>query len=397
MKFLLNLLKSSEEKFFAKDKPFARFHPLYEATETFFFSPATRTSQAPYVRDAIDTKRYMSMVIVALVPVILFGIYNAGYQAQLACNGNLDVMSILIQGLLAVVPLIIVSYAVGGFWEVLFAIIRKHPINEGFLVTGILFPLVLPPTLPLWQAAVAISFGVVIGKEVFGGSGMNIFNPALVARAFCFFTYPGNMSGDNVWIAGGSAPMTDTVSGATPLAVVAAAKGSNPVELLQAHPAQYSFYKMFVGLIPGSVGETSALLCIVGALFLIICGVGSYRTMLGCVFGALGIGWLMNAIATGDMSAIYHLPPYYHMVMGGFAFGAVFMATDPVSSAATNTGKWIYGLLIGGLCVFIRVLNPAYPEGMMLAILFMNVFSPLIDYYVVKAHVRKRRRHHAQG
>jgi Na+-transporting NADH:ubiquinone oxidoreductase subunit B len=284
---------------------------------------------------------------------------------------------------------------VGGIWEVIFSIVRKHPISEGFLVTGFLFPLVLPPTIPLWQAAIGISFGVVIGKEVFGGVGMNIFNPALVARAFCFFTYPGKMSGDSVWVHVGDRAV-DGFSGATPLAVVSGLSGGQNIgTALESH--SYNFMNMFLGLIPGSVGETSALLCLVGALILIICGVGSYRVLLGGIGGLFVVGWFLNMIASEQLPAIYALAPHYHLVMGGFAFGLAFMATDPVSCAATNTGKWIYGFCIGGICVFIRTINPAYPEGMMLAILFMNVFAPLIDYMVVKCHIRKRRRQHEQG
>lgn len=396
MNFLLDTMIKFRTALFDKGRPFAFAHPVYEALENFFFSPdAVTCSAAPHSRDSLCTKRFMTMVIIGLLPVCLFGIYNAGYQSLLAGGQELTFWSIVLAGLWQVVPLYIVSYAVGGFWEVVFAIVRKHPISEGFLVTGFLFPLILPPTMPLWQVAIGISFGVVIGKEVFGGVGMNIFNPALVARVFCFFTYPGKMSGDRVWVQLGD-HVVDGFSGATPLAVVSALSGGQSVSAaLEAH--QYSFTDMFIGLIPGSVGETSTLLCILGGLFLVICGVASYRIMLGGVVGLFVAAAFLNMIATDQLPAIYQLAPHYHLIMGGFAFGIVFMATDPVSCAATNLGKWIYGFLIGAICVFIRTVNPAYPEGMMLAILFMNVFAPLIDYLVVKCHIRKRRIQHEQG
>ncbi|MCO4781515.1 MAG: NADH:ubiquinone reductase (Na(+)-transporting) subunit B [Candidatus Cloacimonetes bacterium] len=398
MKVLLDIFEKTRKDLFGPGKPLEKFEPGYDAAETFLFSPVHTTKKGPHVRDAVDTKRYMSMVIAALIPALIFGIYNAGYQAQLATSQSIDCASCFIEGLKLVVPLIILSYAVGGTWEAIFAVVRKHPINEGFLVTGLLFPLILPPTIPLWQAAIGISFGVVIGKEVFGGTGMNVLNPALVARAFCFFSYPGKMSGDNVWVhISDPAKMVDGFSGATPLAIAAAhtktaATDPNVVEALTAKG--FSFMAMFSGLIPGSIGETSTVAILLGALFLAIVGVASFRTMIACVFGAMVTGLIFYNFAPASAAGIYHLPPHLHLVMGGFAFGCVFMATDPVSSAATNTGKLIYGFGIGVLAVLIRTVNPAYPEGMMLAILFMNVFAPLIDFYVIQVHVADRRRKH---
>jgi len=333
------------------------------------------------------------------LPCLLFGIYNTGYQALLAQGKAVDFAACMLQGLYWVLPLIVVSYAVGGTWEMIFAVVRKHPINEGFLVTGLLFPLVLPPTLPWWQAAVGISFGVVVAKEVFGGTGMNILNPALMARAFCFFAYPSNMSGDAVWVGlQKGTTVVDGYSGATALGVALSVKSgtnaaANPVELL--HQAGFTFEKLAAGFVPGSIGETSAIACLLGFVILVASGVGNYRSTLGCVFGAVAMSLCFNAIASSSVHGLFQMPAHYHLVMGGFAFGAVFMATDPVSSSATNLGKWIYGFLIGAICILIRTVNPAYPESMMLAILFMNVFAPLIDYYVVKAKVERRKLRHA--
>ena len=287
------------------------------------------------------------------------------------------------EGAWKVIPIILVSYAAGGFWEVLFAVTRKHEINEGFLVTGILFALVLPPSIPLWQVAVGISFGVVFGKEIFGGTGMNVFNPALTARAFVFFAYPAQISGSTVWVA------VDGYTSATPLAVAAATpKGASVMQSLG--DAGYNFQNMFLGFIPGSIGETSALACLIGLAFLLITRVASWRIILGCVLGLLTMATGFYLLQGPDRLAFFALPPYLHLVMGGFAFGAVFMATDPVSAAATNLGRWIYGFLIGVLVVLIRVVNPAYPEGVMLSILFMNAFAPLIDYFVVENHIKRR-------
>ena len=402
MKFLLDILENTKQKLFMPGKPLEKAFPLFDAGETFLFSPAHWATKAPFVRDAVDTKRYMSMVIVALIPCVFLGIYNAGYQAQMSVNESIGFVECMIKGSILVVPIIITSYAVGGLWEGLFACVRRHPINEGFLVTGMLFPLTLPPTIPLWQVAIGISFGVVIGKEVFGGTGMNILNPALTARAFCFFTYPAQISGDKVWIAtpdhiwwNTSSPgeLVDGFSGATALAKAASTPGSQNI-IEQLHTANFNMSNLFIGLVPGSIGETSALACLIGAGFLIIAGVGNFRNILATIIGGVFTAAVLAAVAPDTLPGIFHLPAHYHLVMGGFMFGAVFMTTDPVSSAATNNGRWVYGFLIGVVAIIIRVVNPAYPEGMMLAILFMNIFAPFIDYWVVKAHMKRRKAFH---
>jgi Na+-transporting NADH:ubiquinone oxidoreductase subunit B len=393
LRFIENMLDKHREKF-EKGGNLHKWQPLFEALDTIMFWTSERTKIGPHVRDSLDLKRFMMVVIVALVPSTLFGIYNIGYQHYYAMGQDPALISSFLFGLMKFLPIVAVSYAVGGFWEVIFAIIRKHEVNEGFLVTGILFPLVLPPTIPLWQVAVAISFGVVIGKEVFGGTGMNVLNPALTARAFVFFAYPGRISGDKVWTAVDAAKdkVVDTFSGATPLLV---ASGTEPgVQATQSlHHFQYidfGFMNSFLGFIPGSIGETSALAALIGAFILIITRVGSWRIITSVFIGGYITAMLMNGLAGAESTGMFTLPPYYHLVLGGFAFGAVFMATDPVSAAQTNKGKWIYGFLIGALAILVRTVNPAYPEGMMLAILFMNVFSPLIDYYVVKANIKRR-------
>lgn len=382
MKFLEEQSKKIK-KLFEKGKPLEKFYPLYEALDAFLLTPGTKTKKAPYVRDAVDLKRVMIFVVIALVPCIFMGIYNTGYQIQAAKGASVALGGCLWLGLSQVLPIIFVSYIAGGFWEVLFAIIRKHEINEGFLVTGILYALILPPTIPLWQVAVGISFGVVIGKEIFGGTGMNVLNPALTARAFVFFAYPAQMSGDAVWAA------VDGFTRATPLAVVAAAgKGSSAVAALT--QAGYTFKDVFLGFIPGSIGETSTLACLIGLIFLLVTGVASWRIVAGCALGLTTMS-LVFFLGRGDNSlAFFSLPPYWHMALGGFAFGSVFMATDPVSSSATDLGRWIYGFLIGTLVILIRMVNPAYPEGVMLAILFMNVFAPLIDHFVVQYNIKRR-------
>jgi Na+-transporting NADH:ubiquinone oxidoreductase subunit B len=382
MKFIAEQSKKIG-KLFEKGKPLEKFHPLYEALDTFLLTPGTKAKKAPYVRDAVDLKRVMVFVIIALIPCIFMGIYNTGYQIQSAKGISYTFGDCLWSGLLQVLPIILVSYMAGGFWEVLFAIVRKHEINEGFLVTGILYALILPPTIPLWQVAVGISFGVVIGKEIFGGTGMNVLNPALTARAFVFFAYPAQMSGDAVWAA------VDGFTRATPLAVIAAAeKGSSAVAALT--QAGYTFKDVFLGFIPGSIGETSTLACLIGLVFLLITGVASWRIVAGCALGLTTTSMLFFLFIGESSLAFFSLPPYWHMALGGFAFGSVFMATDPVSSSATDLGRWIYGFLIGALVVLIRMVNPAYPEGVMLAILFMNVFAPLIDHFVVQQNIKRR-------
>ncbi|MBT8045593.1 MAG: NADH:ubiquinone reductase (Na(+)-transporting) subunit B, partial [Pontiella sp.] len=338
--------------------------------------------------------------IYALVPCILFGIWNAGNQFNIANNvEDATLMTDLLRGSAMVLPIIFVSYLVGGLWEVLFALVRRHEINEGFLVTGMLFPLTLAPTIPLWQVAIGISFGIVIGKEIFGGVGYNILNPALTARAFLFFAYPAQISGDTVWV--GSAKTTldnnlffgtvaeniDGVTRATPLAVAAAAeKGTDAIAALG--NAGYDWVNMTLGNIPGSIGSTSVVAIVLGLGFLIATGIASWRVIFSGIIGCAVMGALFTAL--GLDNAFSQIPFYYHLIMGGFLFGIVFMATDPVSCSATNTGKIIYGFMIGALTVLIRVANPAYPEGAMLAILFMNVMAPLIDHFVVQAHIKKR-------
>jgi Na+-transporting NADH:ubiquinone oxidoreductase subunit B len=341
-----------------------------------------------HVRDAVDSKRLMITVVVALIPCILFGMWNIGFQKLAALGQATGFLACLGHGAWHMLPIILVSYAVGGFWEVLFAIVRKHEINEGFLVTGMLFPLVCPPTLPLWMVAAGISFGIVIGKEVFGGTGMNILNPALTARAFCFFAYPAFMSGDEVWTAVDPTKAVDGWSGATPLAVAAQSHGPDVVAAIQS--AGYTLREAFLGLIPGSMGEVSAAACLLGALILLATGVAAWRIMISMVAGGIAGALLMNAVAGPSSAGIMHLPWIWHLCVGGFAFGAVFMATDPVSAAATHTGKLIYGFLIGVLAILVRAVNPAYPEGVMLAVLFMNVFAPLVDHFVVRGNIRRR-------
>ncbi len=368
--------------------------PIFEGQETFFLTPKRKTEHGAHVRDRMDMKRLMIFVLYALVPAALIGMYNVGYQGYLAEGAtSFGTVDCLLRGAVAMLPIVITSYVAGGLAELLFCIVRKHEINEGFLVTGILFPLTLPPTIPLWMVAVGIIFGVVIGKEVFGGVGMNILNPALTARAFVFFTYPAAISGARVWdVAGKDMFATaelaslDGYTGATPL-LAASSASADPVAAL--HAAGWDWTTMAIGLIPGSMGEVSAVAAALGAVFLIVTGIASWRIMLGCVAGLFTTAMLMNAIGS-DTNVMMNLPAHYHLVMGGFMFGTVFMATDPCSSAVTPLGRLIYGFFIGVLCVLVRVVNPAYPEGMMLAILFMNVFAPLIDYYIVKQTTRRR-------
>ena len=388
---LVQRLFDANRKHFTGGGKLERLHPLFDAFETFFFSPGKPSPNLPHVRDSLDLKRFMSTVILSLMPPLVFGIYNTGCQSHLASGLPLTLAAVFVAGLRIVLPILMVSYAVGFFWEVLFASIRKHPISEGFLVTGLLFPLTLPPTVPLWQVALGISFGVVIGKEIFGGTGRNFLNPALTGRAFLFFAFPARMFGETVWtvVAGGSSRAVDGFSGATPL-VVSAVEGSSEAVASALEKAGFTFSKLFIGAHPGSIGETSALMCLIGAVILTATGVGNYRIMLGGVLGLLAAalpGWLL----AGDSSIpMLSANPLHHLVMGGFALGIVYMATDPVSAPGMNTARWIYGFAIGGLTVLIRVFNPAFPEGVMLAILFMNLFSPLLDHYEIKAGLRKR-------
>ncbi|MEE0864312.1 MAG: NADH:ubiquinone reductase (Na(+)-transporting) subunit B [Alistipes sp.] len=338
-------------------------HSTFEGFETFLYVPNTTTQRGAHVRDCNDIKRVMIMVVLALVPAMLVGMYNVGYQA-----GIEGILPAFWFGFLKALPTIIVSYVTGLAIEFAFAQKRKHEINEGFLVTGLLIPLVMPVTVPLWIVALSTAFAVIIGKEVFGGTGMNVFNPALLARAFAFFAYTPQMSGEAVWYADGK-------TGATALE-----------QLATTDDMQWSVMDAFLGLIPGSLGETSTAAILLGAALLLFTGVASWRIMLSVFVGGLAFGYLFDAVGVTDY------PAYYHLLVGGFAFGAVFMATDPVTSAQTNCGKWIYGFMVGALAVIIRVVNPAYPEGMMLSILFMNALAPLIDYFVVERNIARRKK-----
>lgn len=378
MKFIKNTLDKMRPNFEEGGKFYA-FHSLFDAMDTFFLTPEATTTSGCHIRDAVDNKRTMFTVVIALIPALLFGMYNIGYQHYLSegviaagdyCAnfwGNFG------YGLLKLLPMILVSYIVGLGIECIFAQVRKHEVSEGYFVTGMLIPLICPPDVPLWQLALAVAFAVIIGKEVFGGTGYNFLNPALVARAFLFFSYPIQMSGDTVWIAA----QGDAISGATPLGEMIAGAAKPSASVLD----------MIIGFMPGSVGETSVIAIAIGALILLVTGVASWRIMLSIFVGGAAMGLIFNAVGANEYMT---MPFYFHFLMGGFMFGAVFMATDPVTAAHTNTGKYIYGFLIGVMAVLIRVVNPAYPEGMMLAILLLNVFAPLIDYYVVDANIRKR-------
>jgi len=387
VKFLKDALHKNEH-LFMKGGKLERLYPLYEAQESFLFTPRDTTNTNVHVRDSLDSKRMMSMVIVALIPCILYGAYNVGLQmARAHGEATDDLFGLFGSGLLQIMPIILTSYVVGGIWEVVFAVIRRHEINEGFLVTGILFPLTCPPEIPLWQVAVGISFGVVIGKEIFGGTGMNVLNPALTARAFLYFSYPVDISGDKVWVA---AKDIDGFSAATPLSEAAATTASQTTSeaLANASYMTYDLQNMFIGNIPGSIGETSALACLIGAVILIVSGVGSWRIMASTLGGAAITAGFLNLIAPeGGMMT---MTPVEHLLAGSLMFGAIFMATDPVSAARTHKAQWVYGILIGFLAIAIRTFNPAYPEGVMLAILFMNIFAPLIDHQVVQGNVKRR-------
>lgn len=392
----------SLRKFLDKIKPNfeegGKFHWLYstyDAIETFLYVPNTTSKSGVHIHDARDSKRTMVIVILALIPALLMGMYNVGYQHYLAVNVQAGFMATFLYGLLATLPQIVVSYVVGLGIEFAMAQMKKEEVAEGFLVSGLLIPMIMPVDTPLWMIAVATAFAVVFAKEVFGGTGYNVFNVALMARAFLFFSYPSKMSGDQVWVrtretfglGGGTIP--DGFSGATPLGQLAVSDAPSFADFtftgITGQPL--SLWDMFVGLIPGSMGEVSTLAILLGAVLLIITGVGSWKTMLSVFLGGLFTIVLLNLVA---QNATMGMPPQYHFLLGGFAFGAVFMATDPVTSARTEKGKWIFGLLIGVVAVLIRVFNPGYPEGMMLAILFMNAFAPLIDFYVVDANIKRR-------
>jgi len=400
MKFLHKILEK-QKPMFEKGGKLEKLYYLFEAGETFMFSPATTAgNKGVQIRDAIDLKRMMMTVVIAMVPCLIWGIFNVGYQHYIAIGEATSFFSIdnLLFGSRWVLPIVLVSYAAGGLIEAVFAVIRKHPINEGFLVTGMLIPLIVPPTLPLWQVALATVFGVVVGKEIFGGTGMNVLNVAMTSRAFLYFAYPLQISGE-VWTQMAGEVAVDGYSGATALAVAnnvsiqgtqSVVEGLSQANNVLASPFGvdfFSFQNMLIGGIPGSIGETSTLMALIGAVILIATGVGSWKVIVSVFAGALAMGTIFNLAGANEFML---LPAHYHLVLGGLAFGAVFMATDPVSAAQTETGKWIYGVLIGMLTVIIRVLNPAYPEGIMLAVLFMNVFAPLIDFYVVEANKKRR-------
>ncbi len=370
---------------FEKGGKYGWLHSTFDAFETLLFVPDHVTKKGSHIRDANDMKRSMALVVLALVPALLFGMWNAGYHHFMAIGEEAGFWQEFWYGFLKVLPIIVVSYVTGLAIEFFFAQIRDHEVNEGFLVTGMLIPLVMPIDVPLWMVAVSTAFAVIIGKEVFGGTGMNILNPALTARAFLFFAYPTEMSGDNVWIAGlkNGEQVVDGFTGATVLSQAAL----GDTQFNNGVGESYSTLDMFLGTIPGSIGETSTLAILIGAFILIYTGVGSWKIILSTLVGATVMGIILNIFAVNEFMA---LPFWEHLILGGFAFGAVFMATDPVSGTQTERGKWIYGFLIGFLAILIRVLNPAYPEGVMLAILLMNVFAPLIDHYVIEAHVKRR-------
>ena len=411
MKPLRRFLDSIEPHFTGNGK-MRWAYPLYEAADTFLYTPGEVTRGPSHVRDGMDLKRMMTTVVVALIPCIVMAMWNTGYQANINIqaihgageavasmpatgeDGNWryflinavgyhpdNIFACLFHGAMYFIPVYLVTNMVGGACEAIFSIIRKHEINEGFLVTGFLFPLTLPPTIPLWQVAVGIAFGVVIGKEVFGGTGRNFLNPALTARAFLYFAYPTAIVGDQVWTA------CDGFTGATPLGALAVAD----VQVGMA-AVQESWGQAFFGSMQGSMGETSTLACLIGAAILIATGVGSWRIMVSVIVGAYGFSLFLHGLSgqPGFTNPMFLMPAHWHMVVGGLAFGTVFMATDPVSAAMTDTGKWVYGALIGFLTILIRVINPAYPEGIMLAILFGNVFAPLIDWFVVRGNIKRR-------
>ncbi len=369
---------------FSKGGRFEKLSSTFEAFESFAFTPNTvtgggkRAFKGSHIRDAVDLKRTIITVVVALMPALLFGMWNIGHQTSMAYSLEWGFWQEFWNGFLRMLPIIVVSYVVGLTIEFLFAEIRHEEVSEGFIGTGLIIAMIVPVTIPLWQLAIAVAFAVVIGKEVFGGSGYNFLNPALVARAFLFFSYPSHMSGDSVWVAAPFRYAGDAVTGATPLG-----------QLMASQPLSASALDMFIGTIPGSTCETSVVAILLGAILLLVTGIASWRIMLSVVIGGGLMGLLFNAIGANEYM---QLPFYYHYLMGGFAFGCVFMATDPVTAAQTNSGKWIYGFLIGAFAVLLRVLNPAYPEGMMLAILLMNCFAPLIDHCVVARNIKKRQK-----
>jgi len=392
----------SIEPHFTKGGRFEKYYGLYEMVDTFIYTPSDVTRGSTHVRDGNDLKRTMTFVVIATLFCVLMAMYNTGYQANLAMESmglekidnwrsipmmifgynTMNPFSNLVHGALYFLPIYITTLAVGGIWEVLFATVRGHEVNEGFLVSSMLYTLIMPPDIPLWQVALGISFGIVIGKEVFGGTGKNFLNPALTGRAFLYFAYPASMTGDSVWVA------VDGFTRATPLGL--AANGG----LDAVYGANYSWMQSFFGFEPGCLGETSTLAILIGAAFLLYTRVASYRIMGGVFIGMVLTSLLLNIIGS-DTNPMFALPWYWHLTMGGFAFGMVYMATDPVSAAMTDTGRWVFGGLVGFMTVLIRVVNPAFPEGIMLAILFSNMFAPTIDYVVIQANIRRRMKRHA--
>ena len=406
MQFLRNLL-DSKAALFEKGGKLEKYHAIFEMQDTILFTPGEVTKGDSAVRDGLDLKRMMFTVVLALLPCFYMAMYNTGLQAHIAIEAggipldnwqtslytmlglgfdSKNILACVVHGALYFLPVYMMGLAIGGLWEVIFAVVRGHEVTEGFLVTSALLPLIVPATIPLWQIALGMTFGVVIGKEVFGGVGMNVLNPALCARAFLFFAYPAQISGDKPWIAANFESAGDGYSGATWLAQTAT-EGSDALQ-------KASWMDAFIGTVPGSMGETSVLACLIGAGILIMCGIGSWRTMAGITAGTFIMASVLNAVGS-DTNLMFNLPFEWHIVLGGWAFGTVFMATDPVSSSFTNGGKLIYGFLIGVLVVLVRVVNPAYPEGMMLAILFMNMFAPFIDHYFVEANIKRREARYA--
>ena len=392
---MLGLLKKVLDKYrnnFEEGGKLEKLYPIYEATDTILFSTNEVTENGPHIRDSIDTKRVMILVVISLLPLYVFGAINIGFQNSIAIGLERSNWENFWFGFYKILPIIIATFAAGAFWELLFAVVRKHPVSEGFLVTCALIPLTMPAGIPLWQIVVATTFGIVIGKEIFGGVGMNIFNPALMARVFIFFTYPTKISGDKVWVLG-----PDGYSGATALSIPAAELNQDALTLLNNfNQFDYSWWNMFWGWIPGSIGETNKFLIIIGALFLAYIKVVNWRVIFGAVVGLVATAILTNLVAPFSSNSMFTIPPHYHLVMGSFLFGAAFMATEPVTGCHTNQGRWVYGILFGSLTVIIRAINPAYPEGVMLSILFVNAFAALIDWFVIQANIKRRQARYAQ-
>ena len=392
---MLGLLKKVLDKYrnnFEEGGKLEKLYPIYEATDTILFSTNEVTENGPHIRDSIDTKRVMILVVISLLPLYVFGAINIGFQNSIAIGLERSNWENFWFGFSKILPIIIATFTAGAFWELLFAVVRKHPVSEGFLVTCALIPLTMPAGIPLWQIVVATTFGIVIGKEIFGGVGMNIFITALMARVFIFFTYPTKISGDKVWVLG-----PDGYSGATALSIPAAELNQDALTLLNNfNQFDYSWWNMFWGWIPGSIGETNKFLIIIGALFLAYIKVVNWRVIFGAVVGLVATAILTNLVAPFSSNSMFTIPPHYHLVMGSFLFGAAFMATEPVTGCHTNQGRWVYGILFGSLTVIIRAINPAYPEGVMLSILFVNAFAALIDWFVIQANIKRRQARYAQ-